>query len=185
MPLPDALEIVDGRNRPLLVMPCAEALRQGLPHRAVALLPHLRGQFFLVRRRDLWDVAALAPLPAGESGAVTAQQLLDRLRLPPCSLRRITLLPPEEGLPCFVELFAARLHTAPAFPDAWEALAVDAATLDGLQRMPEAPLSALLRRLSPRLLRDYVPTAAAARRNRPHISACTRPLLATTSPPKA
>lgn len=185
MPLPDALEIVDTRNRPLLVMPCAEALRQRLPHRAVALLPCLRRQFFLVRRRDLWDVAALAPLPAGESAAVTAQNLLAYLPLPPCSLHRIALLPPGEDLPCFVELFAARLRAVPAFPAAWEALPVDAATLAGFQEMPEAPLAAVLRRLPPQPLRECAPAAAAARHSKPHTSVCTRPLLATTSPPKA
>lgn len=185
MPLPESLEIVDDHNRLLLVMPRAEALRQGLAHRAVALLPHLRRRFFLLRRRDVWDVAALAPLPAGRSRMDTARELLERLGLPPCPLERLTLLPPDADVPCFVELLAARLHAAPDFPEAWEALPVDADALAGLQAMPDAPLSPLLRRIPPQLLRDGSPAAlSAARRNRPHAAACTRPLVATTSPPK-
>ena len=185
MPLPDALEIVDGRNRLLLVMPCAEALRQGLPHRAVALLPHLRRRFFLLRRHELWDVAALAPLPAGRSRMDTALGLLERLGLPPCPLERLALLPPAADAPCFVDVFAARLRAAPDFPETWEALPVDADALAGLQALPDAPLSPLLRRIPPQLLRDCSSAArSAARRSSPHTAACTRPLVATTSPPK-
>lgn len=168
MPLPAALEIVDGRNRPLLVMPCADALRQRLPHRAVALLPRLRRRFFLLHRRSFWDVAGLAPLPAGESCVQTAQNLLAYLHLPPCPLSRPVLLPPDGELPCFVTLFAARLHAEPAFPPDWDALSVDADALAGLQALPDAPLSPLLRRLNPQWLRDDDMPAArsAARRNR-------------------
>lgn len=185
MPLPDALEVVDARNRPLLVMPCADVLRQRLPHRAVALLPHLRRHFFLIRRRSVWDVAGIVPLPAGESCTLTARQLLERLGLPPCRLSRIALLPPDRDAPCFVELFAARLHAAPRFPEAWEAMAVDVDALTGLQALTDAPLSPLLRRIEPQWLRDYGMAArSAARRNNSQAAACTRPLLATTSPPK-
>lgn len=184
IPLPDALEIVDGRNRPLLVMPCADALRQRLPHRAVALLPQVQKQFFLIRRRAVWDVAGIVPLPAGESCALTAQQLLERLGLPPCPLSRLALLPPDDAAPCFVELFAARLHAEPRFPDAWEALPVDADALKGLQALPDAPLSPLLRRIEPQWLRYGVAARSAARRSSSQAAACTRPLLATTSPPK-
>ena len=185
IPLPDALEVVDGRNRPLLIMPCADVLRQRLPHRAVALLPHLRRHFFLMRRRSVWDVAGIVPLPAGESCARTAQQLLERLCLPPCPLSRMALLPPDEDSPCFVELFAARLHGEPRFPEAWDALSVDADALAGLQALPDAPLSPLLRRITPQSLRDYgLAARSAARRNSSQAAACTRPLLATTSSPK-
>lgn len=185
MPLPDALEVVDARNKPLLVMPCADVLRQRLPHRAVALLPHLRQHFFLMRRRSVWDVAGIVPLPAGESCALTAQQLVDRLGLPPCRLSRIALLPPDRDTPCFVELFAARLHAAPRFPEAWEALSVDTDALKGLQALPDAPLSPLLRRIEPQWLRDYdVAARSAARHSSSQAAACTSPLLATTSPPK-
>ncbi|MDM8215145.1 hypothetical protein QUW15_03050 [Desulfovibrio piger] len=185
MPMPDALEVVDGRNRPLLVMPCADVLRQRLLHRAVALLPHLRQHFFLMRRRSVWDVAGIVPLPAGESCALTAQQLLEQSGLPPCPLSRIALLPPDADFPCFVELFAARLHAEPRFPEAWEALSVDADALTGLQALPDAPLSPLLRRIKPQWLRDYGMAARSApRRSSSQAAACTRPLLATTSSPK-
>lgn len=185
MPMPDALEVVDGRNRPLLVMPCADVLRQRLLHRAVALLPHLRQHFFLMRRRSVWDVAGIVPLPAGESCALTAQQLLEQSGLPPCPLSRIALLPPDADFPCFVELFAARLHAEPRFPAAWEALSVDADALTGLQALPDAPLSPLLRRIEPQWLRDYGMAARSApRRSSSQAAACTRPLLATTSSPK-
>lgn len=185
MPMPDALEVVDGRNRPLLVMPCADVLRQRLLHRAVALLPHLRQHFFLMRRRSVWDVAGIVPLSAGESCALTAQQLLEQSGLPPCPLSRIALLPPDADFPCFVELFAARLHAEPRFPAAWEALSVDADALTGLQALPDAPLSPLLRRIEPQWLRDYGMAARSApRRSSSQAAACTRPLLATTSSPK-
>ena len=185
MPMPDALEVVDGRNRPLLVMPCADVLRQRLLHRAVALLPHLRQHFFLMRRRSVWDVAGIVPLPAGESCALTAQQLLEQSGLPPCPLSRIALLPPDADFPCFVELFAARLHAEPRFPAAWEALSVDADALTGLQALPDAPLSPLLRRIEPQWLRYYGMAARSApRRSSSQAAACTRPLLATTSSPK-
>ena len=120
MPLPDALEVVDARNRPLLVMPCADVLRQRLPHRAVALLPHLRQHFFLMRRRSVWDVAGIVPLPAGESCALTAQQLVDRLGLPPCRLSRIALpaIAGPLGWACVAGLTAYQVYdllAAPAF----------------------------------------------------------------------
>ncbi len=151
--LPDALEIVDNRNRPLLVMPCADALRQGLPHRAVALLPRLRREgFLLLRRGAVWDAAGLAPVPAGESAEQTAQNLRERLGLPPAPLRRAEPFPPDAAFPCFLDVFVARLHALPALPAAWEALPVDADALNGLLAMSDAPLSPLLRRIAPRLL---------------------------------
>lgn len=172
IPLPDALEIVDARNRPLLVMPCGEALQQQLPHRAVALLVQQGRQFLLLRRRDIWDVAAFAPLPAGESCQMTAQALQAHLALPPGPLRQMALLAPTASVPCFVALFVLRLKKQSVLPAADGVLRIDADALAGLQAMPDAPLSPLVRSMPPQLLADAISDArAAARRNRAHAAA--------------
>ena len=165
-------------------MPCADVLRQRLPHRAVALLPHLRQHFFLMRRRSVWDVAGIVPLPCGRKlrpDGAAAGGPAGPAALP---LSRIALAAAGQRHPLLRgALCRTPARRPPAFPEAWEALSVDTDALKGLQALPDAPLSPLLRRIEPQWLRDYdVAARSAARHSSSQAAACTSPLLATTLP---
>ena len=79
----EPVEVVDRRNRPLAVIPAAEARRQLLPHRrAVLLLYGGTGRMLLAKRlkssqyyADRWDFPASGPVLAGESSETAILRL--------------------------------------------------------------------------------------------------------------
>jgi hypothetical protein len=78
IPTDDLIEIIDEAGRPLLVMPQRLAIRQNLRHKRILVcLCNPAGDIFLHPRGGLWDLAASAPVLAGESRYDAAQRCLD------------------------------------------------------------------------------------------------------------
>ncbi len=80
----ELVEIVDLNERPLLVMPAAEAQRQQLRHRRVSVLFFDAGERLLLtrgpatpsRKATAWDLPAQGPVFAGEARQDAALRLL-------------------------------------------------------------------------------------------------------------
>lgn len=110
---PDSLEVVDGRNMPLCVMGNAEALRQGLFHRATAvLIRDNTGRALLSFWAGRgWGFSSFARLPAGESFENCARSLLRRdWEQEGSRILFLGLCPPcPENDQAFAALFEARL----------------------------------------------------------------------------
>lgn len=80
----DFIEVVDNGNRPLLIMPQRQVLRQHLRHRSVIVcLRNLAGDIFLHKRSvpekhgGLWTLAASGRVLAGESRYAAAERCLE------------------------------------------------------------------------------------------------------------
>lgn len=156
-PLRPALrEVVDEADRPLCLLPEAAILRQGLRHRAVALL--LRdhaGRTLLRPGRAGWDFSSRALPQAFEAVEDCCRRLLAQdwklEGLAPRVLRRVEARP-ETGM-AFLTVFTARITDAMAralsvpgvlAPDGIPL--VDAVELHGLAGQEPPLLSPLLRR---------------------------------------
>ena len=155
-PSPALREVVDEADRPFCLLPEAALLRQGLRHRAVALLLRDRAGRTLLRPAPQgWEFSSLALPLAFEAVEDCCRRLLAAdWRLPdlnPRVLRRVEASP-ETGM-AFLTIFTARIPEATA-----RALAVpgalapeglpllDAVELAGLARQEPPLLSPLLRR---------------------------------------
>jgi len=139
------VEIVDDQDRPLGVMPLAEARRQALFHRTVLVLVYdARGRVFLQKRARTktlypgrWDLSAAGPVLAGESCEDAALRgLRQELGIGGALLTRLGKAPacPETGYG-FTTLFAAGACPGPLLPDPAEiedGLFVDRDELDAL-----------------------------------------------------
>jgi len=141
----EAVEIVDGQDRPLGVMPLAEARRQALFHRTVLVLVYdASGRVFLKKRARTkalypgrWDLSSSGPVLAGESREDAALRgLRQELGIGGASLTRLTQAParPETGYG-FATLFCAGACPGPLLPDPAEiedGLFVDRDELDAM-----------------------------------------------------
>lgn len=123
----EAVEIVDDQDRPLGVMPLAEARRQALFHRTVLVLVYDgAGRVFLQKRARTkalypgrWDLSASGPVLAGESREDAALRGLRReLGIGGAGLTRLAQAParPETGYG-FTTLFCAGACSGPLLPD--------------------------------------------------------------------
>jgi isopentenyl-diphosphate delta-isomerase len=142
---PDAVEIVDGQDRPLGVMPLAEARRQALFHRTVLVLVYdAAGRVFLQKRARTkalypgrWDLSAAGPVLAGEACEDAALRgLRQELGLGGANLTRLAqaVACPETGYG-FTTLFSAGVCPGPLLPDPAEiedGLFVDRDELDAM-----------------------------------------------------
>jgi len=135
----NSLEVVDSHNRPLCVVNRAEAMRQGLCHRAVALLAMEKGWRMVLKYRagSGWGVSSLARIPAGAGCEDCAKWLLGpEWRQPDGRLQFLGLWPPcTENGQAFVAFFSGRIASGLArqrCADAEQYMAVDYDELRGL-----------------------------------------------------
>lgn len=157
-PLPSALrEVVDEADRPLCLLPEAALLRQGLRHRAVALLLRDNAGRALLRpdAPSGWDFSSRALPLAFEAVEDCCRRLLAHdwklAGLAPHALRRVAASP-ETGM-AFLTIFTARVPDATArelaapgvlAPEGLPLL--DGVELTGLAAQVPPLLSPLLRR---------------------------------------
>lgn len=103
LPAPPLVEVLDQQRRVLALMSLAEAVRQKLRHRAVALLPYdAEGRLHLRRRtkgsgsrKSGWDVPVRGHVLAGESvQQAVARELESGMGLRAERLRPVLELPP-------------------------------------------------------------------------------------------
>lgn len=109
------LEVMDGSNRPVAVMPLNAVSRQRLLHRSVAvLLFSPENKLYLQRRRSRkaalpgrWDFSASTPVFFGESTLDAALRALEQqLGVQTDHLRLVNSLPPmDDADPCFLSVF--------------------------------------------------------------------------------
>ncbi|WP_300156057.1 NUDIX domain-containing protein [Solidesulfovibrio sp.] len=146
-PPPEMVDIVDAADRPLCVLPLAEAHRQGLYHRSVMVLVFDgRGKLYLQKRsarKSLYpgrfDLSATGHVRAGEARQdAAARELMEELGLRAPSLTCLDAVPAGQDTAYeFVTLFSAgRLAAAPR-PNPEEVsggMFVDAAELAALVR---------------------------------------------------
>ncbi len=139
------LEITDERDRPLMVMPIAEARRQSLRHRVVLVMLHdAEGRVYLQKRSankhlypGRWDLSATGHVRAGESREDAALREL-REELDVCAvrlLRRAEIAASAETGYAHVTLYAAGPSSTPPHPNPDEVadgMYVDADELDAL-----------------------------------------------------
>lgn len=146
-PSPELVDIVDATDRPLLVMPLAEAHRQGLFHRSVMVLVYNdQGKLYLQKRGpqkslypNRFDLSATGHVRAGESRQeAAARELQEELGLTAPSLAWLDAVPAsEETAYEFVTLFTAGRLNQPPRPNPDEVAGgvfVDAAELAALVR---------------------------------------------------
>ncbi|WP_428558972.1 MAG: NUDIX hydrolase [Solidesulfovibrio sp. DCME] len=146
-PSPELVDIVDATDRPLLVMPLAEAHRQGLFHRSVMVLVfNDQGKLYLQKRGpqkslypNRFDLSATGHVRAGESRQeAAARELQEELGLTAPSLAWLDAVPAsEETAYEFVTLFTAGRLGRPPRPNPNEVAGgvfVDAAELAALVR---------------------------------------------------
>ncbi|EHJ47090.1 NUDIX hydrolase [Solidesulfovibrio carbinoliphilus subsp. oakridgensis] len=146
-PPPELVDIVDGQDRPLLVMPLAEAHRQGLFHRSVRVLVYdARGKLYLQKRTadtrrypGRFDLSATGHVRAGESRhEAAARKLYEELGLRTATLTLLDAAPANEDWGFeFVTLFSAGRTSEPLRPAPGEVAGgvfVDAAELAALTR---------------------------------------------------
>lgn len=143
----ELVDIVDARDRPLLVMPLSEAHRQGLFHRSVMVLVYdPDGRLYLQKRgpqKSLYpgrfDLSATGHVRAGEAREeAAARELFEELGLPAPTLTLLDAVPASRETAFeFVTLFSAgRTSEAPRpSPD----------EVAGGMFVDEAELSALVR----------------------------------------
>lgn len=90
IPADEAIEIVDLQDRPLGVLPLAEAHRQKLPHRSVLILVFDAQNRIYIQKRssrkalypDRWDISATGHVRSGESRHDAAiRELEEELRI--------------------------------------------------------------------------------------------------------
>jgi len=120
----EMVDIVDARDRPLLVLPLAEAHRQGLFHRSVMVLVYdAAGRLYLQKRspqKSLYpgrfDLSATGHVRAGEAREeAAARELFEELGLSAPSLAQLDAVPASRETAFeFVTLFSAgRTSEAP------------------------------------------------------------------------
>jgi isopentenyl-diphosphate Delta-isomerase len=116
-PQPELVDIVDGNDRPLMVMPLTEAHRQSLYHRSVLILAYNpQGKLYLQKRGPQkalypgrFDLSATGHVQAGESRLdAAARELYEELGLRAKTLTLLDTAPAtrETGYE-FVTLFSA------------------------------------------------------------------------------
>jgi isopentenyl-diphosphate delta-isomerase len=146
-PPPEMVDIVDGNDRPLLVLPLTEAHRQGLYHRSVLVLVYNdQGKVYLQKRGpqkslfpNRFDLSATGHVQAGESRKdAAARELREELGLRAKALTWLDAVPAsEETAYEFVTLFSAGRVSQPPRPNPEEVaggMFVDAAELAALAR---------------------------------------------------
>ncbi|MGE4536558.1 MAG: NUDIX domain-containing protein [Desulfovibrio sp.] len=146
-PAPELVDIVDARDRPLLVMSKAEAHRQSLFHRSVMVLVYnAQGKLYLQKRganKDLYpgrfDLSATGHVRAGEARRDAAlRELYEELGLRAKTLTVLDALPAsQETAYEFVTLYSAGRITETPRPNPEEVaggMFVDAGELAALTR---------------------------------------------------
>ncbi len=146
-PPQELVDIVDARDRPIMVMPLAEAHRQGLFHRSVRVLVYDgRGKLYLQKRtarKSLYpgrfDLSATGHVRAGESRQDAAiRKLRQELGLRATTLTLVDAVPATRDWGYeFVTLFSAGRVSEPIRPQPEEVAGgvfVDAAELAALTR---------------------------------------------------
>lgn len=113
----ECLEITDERDRPLMVMPIAQARRQTLRHRVVLVMLHdAEGRVYLQKRAankhrypSRWDLSATGHVQAGESREDAAlRELREELGIAAGRLVRRAEIPASEATGfAHITLFAA------------------------------------------------------------------------------
>ncbi|SDF37588.1 NUDIX hydrolase [Desulfovibrio legallii] len=146
------LEVVDAGNAPVCLLRAADVQRQGLPHRAVALLLRDKnGRALLTHWPERgWGVSAYARATAGQAFEDCARALLLEAGLDPTGrVRPLGLAPPcPESRNAFVAFFEARLPLSLAMAGARNAerhLLADYDELRGMAAHFGELLSPLLR----------------------------------------
>ncbi len=95
------VEVVDSKNRPLMVLTRAEAHRQGLFHRSVLVLVYDSGNRLLIQKRHhlkkiypgRWDLSATGHVLAGESAVDAAyRELEEEVGIIPSRIRLVTTI---------------------------------------------------------------------------------------------
>jgi isopentenyl-diphosphate delta-isomerase len=124
---PELVDIVDENDRPLMVMPLAEAHRQSLYHRSVLVLVFdPRGKLYLQKRGphkslypNRYDLSATGHVQAGESRlAAAARELEEELGLRAKTLVQLDTAPASEQTGYeFVTLFSAGRSAEPPRPN--------------------------------------------------------------------
>ncbi|MDE7370830.1 MAG: NUDIX hydrolase [Desulfovibrio sp.] len=154
-PGPALREVVDAADRPLCLLPEAVLLRQGLRHRAVALiLRDTSGRALLRPGADGWDFSSRALPQAMEATEDCCRRLLEtEWHLPgiaPRVLRRVGACA-ETGM-AFLTIFTARIPAATAREMALPGVLapeglplLDAVELAGLAEQDPPILAPLLR----------------------------------------
>jgi isopentenyl-diphosphate delta-isomerase len=146
-PSVELVDVVDANDRPLMVMPLAEAHRQSLYHRTVLILVYnLQGKLYLQKRgpdKSLYpgrfDLSATGHVQAGEARVdAAARELAEELGLAAPALALLDTAPASRETAFeFVTLFSAGRLNAPPRPNPEEVaggLFVDAAELAALVR---------------------------------------------------
>ncbi|MHC1711016.1 MAG: NUDIX domain-containing protein [Solidesulfovibrio sp.] len=142
---PELVDIVDGNDRRLMVMPLVEAHRQSLCHRSVLILVYSPdGKLYLQKRGSQkalypgrFDLSATGHVKAGESRLdAAARELFEELGLRAKTLTLLDTAPAtrETGYE-FVTLFSAGRISAPPRPNPEEVaggMFVDMAELGAL-----------------------------------------------------
>lgn len=143
----ESVEVLDGKGRPLLLMPKESAQRQHLPHKMVLVaLRDRNGKLYLhkrsktrARQPSLWNISVSGPVLAGEARADTAlRRLAEDLGIRDVPLRKQAVIPPSAATDNMeVTLFLAGPTTLPPSPDssvAEEGMYVDQDELEALAR---------------------------------------------------
>ena len=146
-PPPELVDIVDAADRPLLVMPLAEAHRQALYHRSVMVLVYnAQGKLYPQKRGpnkslypNRFDLSATGHVRAGESRRdAAARELYEELGLRAKTLAWIGAVPASQDTAYeFTTLFSAGHIDEPPRPNPDEVaggMFVDAGELAALTR---------------------------------------------------
>lgn len=123
----ECLEITDAHDRPLMIMPIAQARRQALRHRVVLVMLHdAEGRVYLQKRGarkhlypGRWDLSATGHVRAGESREDAARrELREELDIDVVHLMRLAEIPAtvDTGF-AHVTLYAAASTGAPPRPN--------------------------------------------------------------------
>lgn len=104
--LPESVEVVDVRNRPLLIMPLADVHSQLLLHRSVVCLVYDQQEKLYLQKRSAnknafsgrWDVSTSGHILPGESAKeATLRELRTELAIEADRLRFVQHLPAKPG----------------------------------------------------------------------------------------
>lgn len=117
----ELVEVVDGNDQPLVIMPLVEAHKQTLMHRAVLVLLYDKANRVYLQRRSknkklfpgFWDLSATGHVKAGESREDAARrELREELGIDAENMRHLRSVPADAstGWEYITVYSAGRLH---------------------------------------------------------------------------